>query len=92
MIRCATVLLAYAGLHYAAYSALDVPPYHWYFVHQLVPPLLVAEMGVAYHVTRFQGGAAGALRRGAMLLLAAGLLLLAWDEGFPFAEAPINTN
>ena len=91
-IRFATVLIAYAGFHYAAYSALDVPPYHWYFVHQLVPLLLVAAIGVTYHVARFERGAVGALTRAAVLVPAAGLLLLAWDEGFPFAEAPINTN
>jgi len=92
VVKTVTVLAAYATLHFALYSVLGVPPYHWYFVHQLVPMLLIAAIGATYHAVRFTGWLAGAWIRVAALLPVAGLLLLAWDEGFPFAEAPIHTN
>jgi len=95
VVRVATVLVASAVLHFALYAALGVPPFHWYFVHQVVPLLLLGAMGAAYHATRLAAAWprwANWLRWPALLVPAAGLLLLAWDEGFPFDEAPINTN
>ncbi|MDP9364256.1 MAG: hypothetical protein M3Q10_08540 [Chloroflexota bacterium] len=95
VVRVATVLVAYAALHYALYTALGVPPFHWYFVHQIVPLLLLGSMGAAYHAGRLEAARPrwlGWVRWPALLVPAAGLLLLAWDEGFPFREAPINTN
>ena len=32
----AAILAAYGALHYAAYWVLRVPPYHWYYTHQVV--------------------------------------------------------
>jgi len=87
-----TVVVAYGALHFAVYAALAVPPYHWYFVHQLVPMVLVASVGAAYYVARVELGRVGRLARAAVVVPTVGLLLLALDEGFPLAEAPINTN
>ena len=92
VLRVGTVLVAYGALHFAVYAALAVPPYHWYFVHQLVPMVLVASVGATYHIARLERGRVGRLARAAVFVPTVGLLLLAWDEGFPLDEAPINTN
>jgi hypothetical protein len=92
VVKVVTVLAAYGILHFVLYATLGVPPYHWYFVHQLVPMLLVASIGAAYHVERFAATALGPWLRALVVVPAAGLLMLVWDEGFPFDEAPINTN
>ena len=92
VVRVVTVVVAYGALHFAVYAALAVPPYHWYFVHQLVPMVLVASVGAAYYVARVERGRVGRLARAAVVVPTVGLLLLALDEGVPLAEAPINTN
>ena len=92
IVKTVTVLAAYGTLHFAIYSALGVPPYHWYFVHQLVPMLLIASIGATFHVVRSAGTPVGPWLRAAVVVPAVGLLALAGDEGFPFDEAPINTN
>ncbi len=92
VVKAVTVLAAYGTLHFAIYATLGVPPYHWYFVHQLVPMLLIASMGATFHFVRSASTSAGPWLRAAVAVPAIGLLVLAWDEGLPFTEAPINTN
>lgn len=85
------VLAAYAAIHFAAYSLLGVPPYHWYYIHQVTPLLLIAASGAAFW-------SAGLRQRHGWLawllpgLPAMGLLVLLAREGVPLREAPINTN
>lgn len=92
VVRVATVLAAYGGFHYLIYTALDVPPYHWYYVNQLVPMLLIGSIAATHHVARFWNGSARRVVPAMVFLPAFGLLLLLWDEGFSLREAPINTN
>ena len=92
VVKTVTVLAAYATLHFAIYATLGVPPYHWYFVHQLLPMLLIASIGATVHLLRADGARFAPWLRAAVVAPVVGLLVLAWDEGFPFAEAPINTN
>ncbi len=91
-VRCFVgVLAAYAAIHFAAYSLLGVPPYHWYYIHQVAPLLLIASCGAAYW-------SAPVRQRQRWLtwllpgLPAIGLLVLLVREGVPLREAPINTN
>jgi hypothetical protein len=92
VVKTVTVLAAYGILHFVLYATLGVPPYHWYFVHQLVPMLLIASIGAAYYVERFAGTPVAPWLRAAIAVPVAGLLMLVWDEGLSFDEAPINTN
>ena len=43
--RVAVVLAVYGLAHYLAYTALQVPPYHWYYLQQVVPALLLGALG-----------------------------------------------
>jgi len=92
VVKLVTVVTAYALLHFALYAALDVPPYHWYYVHHLIPMLLVAAAGAGYRLGRLPPRLARLAAPAALLAPTAGLLLLAGQDGFPFTEAPINTN
>ncbi len=92
-------VLAVAGiLHFAAYSALGVPPYHWYYV----PAIAALTIFLAASVAAFADDSAEAVRTGwtaAVLLprVLAALLVVA-DTAFlarglkPPAYAPITTN
>lgn len=89
--RFVSILAAYALIHFVAYSLLGVPPYHWYYIHQVAPLLLIASIGATYWST--------ALRRQfppttwlLPLLPALGLAVLLVREGLSLREAPINTN
>ena len=92
VVKLVTVLATYGALHFAVYATLGVPPYHWYFVHQLLPLLLIASVGATFYVVRLADASVGPWLRAAVIVPAVGLLVLAWDEGFPFMEAPIHTN
>ncbi len=92
IVRTVTVLAAFGGLHYMVYTALDVPPYHWYYVSQLVPMVLIASVAATHHVARLRQGRFRRVLPVVALAPAAGLLLLLGNEGFSLREAPINTN
>lgn len=89
--RLVAILGAYAAIHFAAYSLLGVPPYHWYYIHQVAPLLLIASTGATYWSTRLrrQFPATAWLLP---FLPALGLVVVLAREGFPLREAPINTN
>ena len=89
----AAVLAAYAALHFAAYSTIQVPPYHWYYVSQVVPSVLVGALGLSVLFERLPS--ARAVRIAVMasaLLPAAGLTAIAYRDGFRVDEMPIHTN
>jgi hypothetical protein len=90
-------------LHYAAYSLLAPPPYHWYYAPSVIALTLVAAgaAGTAPRATPRADASPEALRRAAVPALvwtAAGVLVLLADLGFaaqrpfPWAQAPIMTN
>ena len=83
------ILAAYGAAPAAACSLLEVPPYHWYYIHQVAPLMLIAAVGarcLVAPVRRWRGVWA------LVLVPAAGLVILVAREGFPLTEAPINTN
>ncbi len=89
--RFVSILAAYASIHFAAYSLLGVPPYHWYYIHQVAPLLLIASIGATYWSTRLRQkypATAWLLPS----LPALGLVVMLAREGVPLREAPINTN
>ncbi len=92
IVRTVTVLAAFGSLHYMVYSALDVPPYHWYYVSQLVPMVLIASVAATHHIARLRQERFRRVLPAVALAPAAGLLLLLGSERFSLREAPINTN
>ncbi len=93
--QVATTVATYGLLHYLAYSAMRVPPYHWYYLHQLVPAVFIGSLGVACllrRVDRAQARFARVAGGVALLLPTAGLLALVYAQGFPLEEPPIHTN
>lgn len=86
---------AYGLLHFSAYTVMGVPPYHWYYLHQMIPAVLIGSLGIAALVSSPSLAKYASLRRGsyvALVLPAIGLLSLYVAQGFPLRQAPINTN
>ncbi len=81
------VLVAFAVLHFAAYSLLDVPPYHWYYLPEAV------SLGLAASLTLARPGRSGSARVAAAGVIAGGVLAACLAEaGFPLREPLIHTN
>jgi len=90
------VLAGYLGLHYAAYTILNVPPYHWYYVPEAMSLLLLGTLALATLARggtgRLSGQAWTKVLILAMLLPLAGMLALLVRGGVPLREALIHTN
>ncbi len=84
----------YGLVHFVAYSLLEVPPYHWYYTHQMIPTVLIGSLGIAYFLQNcslLKGRITGAAAYLTALAPIIGLLHLAHLNGFPFREPPIHT-
>lgn len=80
-------------LHFACYTMLGVPPYHWYYVSLAAGSVLLGSLGVSSVLERCQNSKVSWIVSGTGLFLPVlGFLILATNEGFPFTEAPIHTN
>jgi hypothetical protein len=89
----ATLLLAYGALHFLAYTAIRVPPYHWYYVNQVVPCVLIGALGLASIVPQLsRGGRVPAWGWLVPAIPALGIAVLAAQLGVPFREVPIHSN
>jgi hypothetical protein len=93
--RAVAALPLYGIGHFAAYAAMGVPPFHWYYTHQVMPIVLLGALGgagllrgLAASESREERWAANA----ATLLPAAGLVALLWVGGWSPSSAPIATN
>ncbi len=80
-------LVAYALLHFAVYAALDVPPYHWYYTHQVVPAILCGALGMVW-LGRRLGASRPTYAPAALPVIALVAALL--QTGLH--EAPVHTN
>jgi hypothetical protein len=82
----ARIAIGYGVIHYIAYSALKVPPYHWYYAHLVLGVVIAGSVGAAV-IARH-------LRRSRYLLLIIPLsaILYIASDGIPISEAPIHTN
>jgi hypothetical protein len=95
--RATTKLIALVGIyglgHFLAYSALRVPPYHWYYVSQAVPGVLIGSLGLTslYNSLR-QTTARQAVVAGGLLLPIAGMAAVLYRGGLPIKEVPIQSN
>lgn len=78
---------AYGILHYACYSALKVPPYHWYYAHLVLSVVVVGSFGAAL--------LCASIHRWKYILILfslSGLVFVLAKNGFPLQEAPVHTN
>lgn len=91
----ASMLALYTVAHMAAYSAMKIPPYHWYYVNQVAPVALLGALGVANLLSDAWERARGASRLaiGSLVLVPAiGLMISMARLGLPLKEAPMHTN
>jgi hypothetical protein len=92
--RIVAVLGSYGVLHYLAYAAMAVPPYHWYYLNQLVPAVLLGSLGLAALISTWRRDRLPAqlVALAGLALPVIGLLILFAERGYPLREAPIHTN
>lgn len=91
----ATIVGAYALLHSGAYSAMKVPPYHWYYVNEVVCIAIAGALGATnlVHAALFRArGARRALFYLTTAVPAIPLVVSMGNLGLPLREAPIHTN
>jgi hypothetical protein len=94
--RVAALIGLYAATHFAAYAILNVPPYHWYYLHLIMPIALLGALGMTNLVYRWSrwhplivpGGACAAF------LLPVGTLggVLLSQGVPPLTQPPIHSN
>ncbi len=91
-----SIIAGYLGLHYLAYTILNVPPYHWYYVPEAVSLLLLGTLALATLAkTRpelFPRRAWTGVLTLAILLPVGGMLGLLARGGVPLREGLIHTN
>ncbi len=92
------VLAGWSALaHFAGYTLLSVPPYHWYYTPTVGLAILVSVFGLGalWSQTR-EPGRRELLLKGAFLLFVAlpglGMASILLRDGAPLPEAPIHTN
>jgi hypothetical protein len=79
------ISFCYGLFHYACYTALKVPPYHWYYAHLALTIAIAGSIGIAMLLQRSANWK--------YVLLMLPLSPLAYiAAGFPLKEAPIHTN
>ncbi|HSL44833.1 MAG TPA: hypothetical protein VK897_15460 [Anaerolineales bacterium] len=91
------IIVWLAGLiHFVGYSALKVPPFHWYYVPQVISLILLGSLGlgVAYRTSRryWQQRAWGLTTAIFFLIPALGMTFLLGRENFVVREMPIHSN
>lgn len=91
------VMITLAGLlHFAAYSFLEVPPFHWYYVPQVIAIILVGSLGlgVLYRNSSalWQKRLWSAVTAVCFLIPALGMSYILVQEDFAVREMPIHSN
>jgi hypothetical protein len=78
-------------LHYAGYSLLGIPPYHWYYGPLVLATVVLGSLGAA---CAFEHGTAGQklVASVAVAVPIVGLAVVGLENGFPPREAPIHSN
>lgn len=94
--RVFAVAFAFGAGHFAAYSKLHVPPFHWYYAPQILCLALFGAFALACARPRRRGGWGEKLWRAAvaLALLAPGLGMLELHRraDFKLSEMPIHSN
>ena len=90
----AALVVSYGVLQYVGYSALRVPPYHWYYAPLVLASVVLGALGAACAL------GSGAVRPAfgkvvaslSLVVPVAGLVGLGLENGFPPREAAIHSN
>jgi hypothetical protein len=92
--RVAAIIGAFAALHFIAYSAISVPPYHWYYVNQVVACALIGSLGLAALIQhRFSRTNAGtAIMLAGMAIPVVGIVAVTYPDSLRTVEMPIHSN
>jgi hypothetical protein len=93
--RAMAALVLYGVVHYGLYSAMAVPPFHWYYTHQIVPLVVLGSLGAAVLLRRLARADLALARSSSYALaLAPALLLVALlaTDRISRREAPIHSN
>jgi hypothetical protein len=92
--RVAAIIAAFAALHFIAYSAISVPPYHWYYVNQVVACALIGSLGLAALIQRqfSRTGAGRAIALAGMAIPAFGIVAATYPDSLRTVEMPIHSN
>ena len=89
-------LVIYGAAHYAIYAAMGVPPFHWYYTHQVVPIIVLGAFGVSALLQGLARSPAAieqwAAHAAAVAVPVVGLAYLLWLDGWTLTAAPITTN
>ena len=96
-IRKLGIIILIIGLvHFAAYSLLQVPPYHWYYVPQVIIIILLGTLALTksyQHATQmWTKRLLGTLLLFYFLMPAFGMFYLLQKDGYYIKEMPIHTN
>ncbi|MDI7277296.1 MAG: hypothetical protein QME94_15070 [Anaerolineae bacterium] len=84
--RIACLIAAFGCLHYPTYSAMNVPPYHWYYAPTVAGLALLGALGLAsLRQVHPRLGLAAIVPLACMAVIVAHL-------GLPVREMPIHTN
>jgi len=91
------VVFLYGLSHFAAYSFLHVPPYHWYYAPEIVSATIVGSfaLGILYeNVATYKWKTIVVRGFISVLILipAVGLTVILANQQFKMAEMPIHTN
>jgi len=93
--RAMAGMTLYGVAHYFAYSALGVPPFHWYYTHQIIVIAVLGGLGGAEALrwlTHRSGRSGQMLAWPATLLPAVTLITLLAGQGDPLTQAAIHSN
>jgi hypothetical protein len=92
----AALLAAFGTTYFAAYAALGVPPYHWYFVPVVIPYVILGVLGLLTAAEQINHAQHSLIRGIAVILSRAvvlsGLIYLLLGRGDPLMQPPIHTN
>ncbi|MBN1994491.1 MAG: hypothetical protein JW953_17465 [Anaerolineae bacterium] len=95
--RMIMAIIGLSGLaHFISYSLLRVPPYHWYYVPEVIGIILLGDLALAdsyrYGAQTWKKRLLWALVLLYILIAASGMLYLLGRNGFYLKEMPIHTN
>jgi hypothetical protein len=87
VFRLSTISAAFAVIHYLAYAAIKVPPYHWYYAPFVLGIVVAGSTGVIFISQRFRR-----IRFVCYGIPLANVIAIIAMNGFPVREAPIHSN
>lgn len=80
-------------LHFVAYVLLDVPPYHWYYVPEIVLFIVLGSRGLYYFYEIITKKTAKKIAlAGFVLLIISPMAFNYYSYGYPLTQMPIHTN